>query len=154
MNNTPTNPKSTRPNTRITKVKGTLNDKRKKTPQTAQSDIQKLKLLVTVVDRTKAELYMDLLQAFDVNAQMAVAAQGTATTEMLHYLGLSGASSEKTVIFSIIRENMVKNALEMLEDKFHTIKNGKGIAFTTPLSSIAGVAIYQFLSNNRMNIKE
>jgi len=154
MNNTPNNPKLAKPNTRTVKTKSAVNDKRKKASQTTKSDIQRLKLLVTIVNRTKAELYMDLLQAFDVNAQMAVAAQGTATTEMLHYLGLSGVSSEKTVIFSVIRENIVKDAIEMLEDKFHTIKNGKGIAFTTPLSSIAGVAIYQFLSNNRMNIKE
>ena len=154
MVNTPNDPKIVKSNTRITKYKNITSDKRKKTSQPTTSDIQKLKLLITIVDRTKAELYMDLLQAFDVNAQMAVAAQGTATTEMLHYLELAGISSEKTVIFSIIREDEVKNALDMLEDKFHTIKNGKGIAFTTPLSSIAGVAIYQFLSNNRMNIKE
>ena len=153
MSNTPNDPKTAKNSARITKSKNITSDKRKKASQPT-SDVQKLKLLITIVDRTKAELYMDLLQSFDVNAQMAVAAQGTATTEMLHYLGLAGVSSEKTVIFSIIRENEVKEALDMLEDKFHTIKNGKGIAFTTPLSSIAGVAIYQFLSNNRMNIKE
>ena len=36
---------------------------------------------------------------------------------------------------------------ECLEEKFHTIKNGKGIAFCVPLSSVIGVNIYQFLSN-------
>ena len=152
MNNTPNAPKTSKSTSRTLKNKTIVSDKRKKSPSPPKSDIQKLKLLVTIVDRTKADFYMDLLQAFDINAQMAVAAQGTATTEMLHYLGLAGVSTDKAVIFSIIRENMVKEALETLDDKFKTIKNGKGIAFTTPLSSIAGVAIYQFLSNNRMNI--
>lgn len=154
MNNTPTDPKNTKHNTRIPKSKLASSDRRKKTPQTQKNDIQKLKLLVTIVDRTKSEFYMDLIQSFDINAQLAVAAQGTATTEMLHYLGLSGADSEKTVIFSVIREDMIKDALATLDNKFKTIKNGKGISFTTPLSSVVGVAIYQFLSNNRMNIKE
>lgn len=154
MNNTPNYPKNAKSTSHTAKNKTTISDKRKKSSSTPQDDIQKLKLLITIVDRTKADYYIDLLQGFDVNAQMAVAAQGTATTEMLHYLGLSGGSTDKAVILSIVRENIVKEALETLDDKFKTIKNGKGIAFTTPLSSIAGVAIYQFLSNNRMNIKE
>jgi hypothetical protein len=36
-----------------------------------------------------------------------------------------------------------------LEDKFATIKNGKGIAYAVPLSSVIGVNMYQFMSNNR-----
>ena len=40
--------------------------------------------------------------------------------------------------------------MKCLEDKFATIKNGKGIAFAVPLSSVIGVNIYQFLSNNRL----
>lgn len=31
-----------------------------------------------------------------------------------------------------------------LEDKFATIRNGKGIAFVMPLSSVIGVNLYQF----------
>ena len=44
--------------------------------------------------------------------------------------------------------------MHMLEDKFDTIKNGKGIAFTVPFSSVIGTLIYGFLSNNRMAVKE
>jgi len=40
--------------------------------------------------------------------------------------------------------------MKCLEDKFHTIRNGKGIAFTVPLSSVIGVNNYQFLSNNKL----
>lgn len=108
---------------------------------------QKLKLLFTVVNRQKAEFYMDLLQSFDVNMQLAMLAQGTAKTEMLNYLGL--VDTEKAVIISVIRNDKVKDALKMLEEKFSTIKNGKGIAYTVPMTSTIGVAIYQFLCNNR-----
>ena len=107
---------------------------------------QKLKLLVTVVNRAKGEFYLDLLQSFEVNMQLSLAANGTANTEMLNMLGLS--DSEKVVIFSVIREDLAKPALLMLEEKFRTIKNGKGIAYTIPMSSVIGVAIYQFLCNN------
>ena len=39
-------------------------------------------------------------------------------------------------------------ALRFLDEKFKKVKNGKGIAFTVPMTSVIGVAIYQFLSNN------
>lgn len=107
----------------------------------------KLKLLVTVVDREKAELYTALLQSFEVNFQLAMAANGTANTEMLRVLGLT--ESKKAVIFSVIREDQAGAALRFLEEKFQTIKNGKGIAYTVPMTGTIGVAIYQFLSNSR-----
>lgn len=109
---------------------------------------QKLKLLFTVVNRNKAEFYIDLLNSYEVNMQLAMAAHGTASTEMLSYLGLT--DSEKVLIVSVIREDMEKAALDALEEKFNKIKNGKGIAYTVPLTSTIGVAIYQFLSNNQM----
>ena len=37
--------------------------------------------------------------------------------------------------------------MSMLDEKFKTVKNGKGIAYTVPMSSTIGVLIYQFLSN-------
>ena len=117
-----------------------------KTTKPVASDFRKLKLLVTVVNRNKTEFYMDFLSGFEVNFQTSVLAQGTAKSETLYMLGLE--DSDKSVIFSIVREDRAVEAMHALEDKFHTLKNGKGIAFTIPLSSVIGVAIYQFLSNS------
>lgn len=112
----------------------------------------RLKLLVTVVSRRKAEFYTDLLQDFDVNMQMIALAHGTANEKMLSLLGLS--DTEKVVIFSVIQESKIPDALRTLEDKFNTIKDGKGVACTLPISSLIGTLIYGFLSNNRMAVKE
>ena len=105
----------------------------------------KLKVLVTVVNRNKAEVYLALLQGFEINMQLSAAASGTAGSDILQMMGL--ADSEKAVIFSVIREDRVKHALDALSHRFATIKGGKGIAYTVPMSSVIGVAIYQFLSN-------
>ena len=109
---------------------------------------QKLKLLFTVVNRKKAEFYADFLQSFEVNMQLTLAARGTAGVEVLNLLGIS--DSEKSVIMSVIKEEQADKALKALDEKFRTIKNGKGIAFAVPLSSIIGVNNYQFLSTNRL----
>ena len=108
---------------------------------------RKLKILITVVNRSKTEFFMDLLTAYEVNLQTAVLAQGTATNDTLHMLGLEDA--DKSVIFSVIREDKAEEALHAIEDKFSTLKRGKGIAFTVPMSSVIGVAMYRFLSNHR-----
>ena len=110
------------------------------------SSIKKLKLLVTVVDRRKGEFYLDVISQFDVNCQMAVGGLGTAQSEVVELLGLE---SHKAVILSVVREDYMDAVMNCLEDKFATIKNGKGVAFAVPLSSVIGVNLYQFLSNNR-----
>lgn len=126
-----------------------MEDNKKKKPKTSDRTLapKKLKLLVVVVNKNKADFYIDYLQSFDANLQVQMHAAGTAGSEMLHYLGLE--ESEKRVIFSIIREDLAIDAMKGLEEKFATLRGGKGIAYTVPLSSVAGVAIYQFLSNHR-----
>ena len=111
------------------------------------SSVRKLKLLITVVDRSKTLFYVDLLEQFEVNVQMVIYGRGTANSQMLDLLGL--AETEKSVIISYIREDKVKEALETLDEKFHKVKNGKGIAYTVPFDSIIGVSMYQLLSNDR-----
>ena len=111
------------------------------------SAIKKLKLVVTVVDRPKGEFYLDVISQFDVNCQLVVAGMGTATSEVVELLGLE---SHKAVIVSVVREDLMDSVMETLEDKFTTIRNGKGIAFAIPLSSVIGVNMYRFLSDNRM----
>lgn len=115
------------------------------------TELSKLELLITVVNRTKAEFYMDLLQSFEVNMQLSMRAHGTANEHILKLLGVEEAP--KTVIFSVIKEDKVAEALVALENRFNTIKDGKGIAYTVPMSSVIGVAIYGFLSNNTKTVK-
>ena len=112
-----------------------------------ESAIKKLNLLVTVVDRQKGEFYLDVLSQYEVNFQMLVNGKGTANSDLVELLGLN---IHKAVILGIIREDKTKEIIHCLEDKFSTVKNGKGIAFTVPLSSVIGVNLYRFMSNNRI----
>ena len=105
----------------------------------------KLKLLFTIVNREKTELYTALIQGFNVNMQLSTAARGTASREIMQMLGLS--DKNKSLIVSVIREDTEDMLLRFLDEKFHTIKNGKGIAFTVSMSSVIGVAVYRFLGN-------
>ena len=116
-----------------------------------ETAIKKLKLVITVVDRAKAEFYLDVLSKFELNLQMVTGGKGTATSEIIDMLGLN---IHKAVLMSVVREDMVDPIMNCLENKFETIRNGKGIAIAVPLSGVIGVNMYQFLSNNRQGREE
>ena len=105
----------------------------------------RLEMLITIVDRKKADFYADLLQTFGINLQIVVNATGTAEKKMMDILGI--ANNEKAVIFSMVREDRLDEIEAVLEEKYRTIKGGKGVSISIPLSSIMGATAFGFLSN-------
>lgn len=112
----------------------------------------KLELLFTIVGRSKAEFYVDVLEEYGINIQLIVPGKGTADASMLSVFGLT--DSDKAVIIGVVNENRIRDALDALDAKFKTVKNGKGIAYTVPLSGVIGTLIYRFLTNNKMAVKQ
>ena len=118
----------------------------KQRPEPVKSP-DKLKLLITVVNRVKSEYYADLIQSFGANIQCFVSSKGTAQNEMIDIIGL--ADDRKSTILSVNREERAQELLDTLAKRFNTIKDGKGIAFTVPMSSVVGVLAYRFLADKR-----
>ena len=127
--------------------KYSVRSKAKREVSDSMSAPDKMQLLFTIVNRNKTEFYIDLIGNFEVNMQMVLNGHGTAAEKHLELLGLT--DSDRTVIISVIRRDRVKDALAALEEKFKSVRGGKGIAFTVPMKSTIGVAIYQFLSNKK-----
>ena len=111
----------------------------------------KLELLITIVELNRAVYYTNLIQSFDVNLQISTLAKGTAQTEILHYLGLT--ASQKTAIFSIVREDKLQDLMQTLDEKFHSVRGGKGVAVSIPFTSVIGTMIYGFLSNDKRTVR-
>ena len=111
---------------------------------------EKLELLVMVVKAKRASYFANLLQNTGANLQLITQASGTSPKAIMDYLGLK--QSNRSAIFSIVREDQVKDILELLNEKFDTVKDGGGIAVTVPMSSIVGLLSYGFLSNDKRTI--
>ena len=107
----------------------------------------RLVLLVTVVNKGKGTFFADFLKTFDANLQMCFVASGTAGSDLIGLLGLK--DNLRTVIFSVVCAERVDAIFAALEERFHSVNNGTGIAFTLPLSSVIGKLSYGFLSNER-----
>ena len=109
--------------------------------------LNKLVLLITIVNQKKSEFYADYIQSLGANLQFVSFGEGTADASMQNLLGLKDTG--KAVIFSIIREEKQDMILSSIREKFESIKNGKGIAYTVPFSSVIGASVYNFMSDNR-----
>ena len=109
------------------------------------SSPEALKLLVTVVNRQKSDYYADLIQSLGANMQCFVTAEGTAATARLGIMGLG--DERKSVIVSVVKASDSDRILEILGEKFKTVRNGKGVAYTVPMTSVISVLAYRFLAD-------
>ena len=111
-----------------------------------------LNLMITIVDRKDLNRYMEVYQNNDLHVAFLALGHGTASNEMLDYLGLD--SSQKAVSFSVIEESSWLKVKKQMEKKLKIDAPGGGIAFTIPLSSIGGMKQLQFLLETQEYQKE
>lgn len=109
-------------------------------------------LMTTIVDRKIANKYVNLYKENDLNVMYLALGFGTATNEILDYIGLD--SSEKAVAFSIVEEHTWIDIKKQLEKKLKIDAPGGGISFISPLSSVAGKKVLQYLIENENYQKE
>ena len=100
-------------------------------------------LMTTIVDRKDAEKYIEVFKENDMNVLYLTLGFGTATNEVLDYLGMD--SREKAVAFLVVEDDSWNNIKKQLEKKLKIDAPGGGISFITPLSSIGSRKALQYL---------
>ena len=105
-----------------------------------------LELLIVIVKKSKTAFYTDLLQSHGSTLQVITNAVGTANQSVLEMLGLG--ETEQSAIFSIVRSDSLDTIMDELEKRFATLRNGKGIAMSVPLTSTIGTVVYGFLTGD------
>lgn len=109
-------------------------------------------LMTTIVDRKIANKYVNLYKENDLNVMYITLGLGTATNEILDYIGLD--SNEKAVAFSVVEEHTWIDIKKQLEKKLKIDAPGGGISFISPLSSVAGKKVLQYLIEQENYQKE
>ena len=104
-------------------------------------------LTTTIVDRKIAKKYYDLYQENNKHVMFVSYGVGTASSEIMDYLGLE--HTEKTVMFFVSSQEEWLDIKKQLERKLHIDAPGSGIAFTVSLSSIGGMKALQYLSEKQ-----
>ncbi len=105
--------------------------------------MSKLYLMTTIVDRKIVNKYIDLYKENGQNVMFLTLGVGTATNEMLDYLGLD--VNEKAIASMVVEEDKWLDIKKQLQKKLQIDAPGGGIAYIVPLSSIGGKKTLQFL---------
>lgn len=102
---------------------------------------ERLKLLFTIVPRKMGAKYRSLYESIGIGFQTVLLGRGTATSDVLNLFGLD--EPEKDIVLTIVPEHLAPLCFQALQGEYDI--KGKGIAFSVPLSSIAGKSAYQFV---------
>lgn len=99
-----------------------------------------LYLLVITLPKGKKEIIGDMLEKFDVTGYLSTLAKGAIDKTF-----------SKDVMFCIIKEDQIKDAMFKIEDKFKSFNSNISMIYTIPLDSIIGVSSYISLTNGGKN---
>ena len=109
-------------------------------------------LMTTIIDRAVTKKYYELFQENDLNVMFGFLGSGTATSEVLDYIGLD--RGEKAVTFTVVEEHTWLKTKHDLEKKLKIDAPGGGISFIIPLASVGGKKALQFLIESEDYKKE
>ncbi len=106
--------------------------------------MKNLRFLVTITKRGLGEEFIELYNEHGLPIVLNCMGNGTASSDVLDCLGIE--KTEKDVIFTITNIETAKAVMHDLTYKKGIDLPGMGIAFTIPLSSIAGKDLFKYLS--------
>lgn len=109
-----------------------------------EPEFKQVELIAVITDRNKADKIREVYKKEDINFNILFFGKGTASTEMLEFLGLDNI--EKAIIISVATHEKAKYMLDKLNEKMYFKDKGSGIAFTVPISAVGGISTIQILT--------
>lgn len=91
-------------------------------------------MMITIGKRSKSEYYHGFFQEKEVKSSFGTFAYGTASQEMLEYLGIGNL--EKCIIFSFMTMDKSREILHEINSREMLKKVGEGLAVTVPIGKI------------------
>lgn len=101
---------------------------------------------VFIAERKKLPLFLEAHKKNGIPLNLVTLGRGTASNERLDMLGMEDA--EKAVGFSVMTEEKWLDVKKILQNEIQIDIPGRGIAFTVPLSSVAGKTALRLITQN------
>lgn len=122
------------------------------TPYEKDHHLEKLGLVVTVVNDGQAGAIVNLLRGVNSAVSFITHGEGTAANDLYDVLGFG--EQKKQIIFSTIKRRDWSSLAALLGERFSVSNAAKGIAFMLDINAVAGVSTYKFLTDRRIEPKE
>ena len=119
----------------------------------------RLYYIITITNRVMgSKHFLDFYRAFGAPVVFSALGRGTASDDVLSYLGLE--ATEKSVLFSVVTPQVKDVLMRELVDTMHIDRPGSGIAACMHLSSVGGRTALDYLISGKpdaqpdMSVKE
>jgi hypothetical protein len=113
--------------------------------QLDESNIKKISMFITIVNRGQGNYVLKIFEQEGSNAQFVQLGEGTAQKEVRDILGIE--DNGKEIIISLIANERIEGVKNELEAFFKVNKRNRGIGFSIPMTSLIGMKVYQFLAD-------
>lgn len=126
-------------------------DKRAPYDERHKDEMIPLSAVVTIVPRHQEDFFTNNYS--ELNSAMSIVLYGYSNPpkELLAYLG--DYSNKKSIIITPCRTEDVDKLLKVAEERFSVSNEAKGIAFSMPITSIAGIATYKFFADIQREVR-
>ncbi len=109
--------------------------------------MQELCLLNVIVMRDQSEQLLRFFSAHDVETVMSLLCEGTAGKKLLDLLGLE--ETEKELFYAMTTRSRAKKLMKAMVSEIGLDMPGGGVAFITPVSSLAGASSLRYLTEGQ-----
>jgi hypothetical protein len=108
------------------------------------TDIERIKLMITVLNRGLSDVLIKELRSLGITFNMASVGYKASGLELADYFGLT--EKECDIVFSVVPESKVKTVLHMVEFKFSLNEPGTGASICVPISGVGGPVSLKYIS--------
>lgn len=113
---------------------------------------KRLYYIITITNRVMgSKHFLDFYRAFGAPVVFSALGRGTASDDVLSYLGLE--ATEKSVLFSVVTPQIKDVLMWELVDTMHIDRPGSGIAVCLHLSSVGGRSAMQYLISGGTDVE-
>lgn len=116
-------------------------------PFEKENVLHPLKMFFIIVPYGQANAIIARLNEFDIACSFVFNGEGSSVKSQFQKSLVK--DSKKQIIITLVRDDKVEFVKRKLEERFSISRAAKGFAFSTKVTSIAGVSIYKFLTNTR-----
>jgi hypothetical protein len=108
------------------------------------NDIERVKLLITIIERGLGNSLIKALRTLGVTFNMASVGYGAVGLDLADFLGFT--EKECDIVYSVVTDSKLPKTLSMIEYKFSLREAGRGIAFCVPISGVGGPVSLRYIS--------
>lgn len=114
-------------------------------PYDQKEKVVALSMVVTVCNRHQDSFFIDKFSEIGASMSITIYARSNPPEDIVSLLGF--IDTKKDIILTITRSDYVEEMLSEAEKRFSVSAEAKGICFSLPITSVAGIGAYRFLAD-------